>query len=429
MTAMKKIMYPDPRDWPTILARPEQDNAQPAAVAQEVFGDVKKRGDAALRDYTKRFDKADITNFRVQPAEFEAAEKAVDNALKSAIREAAANISAFHRLQLPVPCEWQHPQGGVRCRQEARAIEKVGLYVPGGSAPLFSTVLMLAIPAQLAGCKQVVICTPPDAHGAVHPAILWAAAFCGITEVYKVGGVQAIAAMTFGTESIPRVHKLFGPGNRYVVAAKQLATHYGVAIDMPAGPSEVMVVADETAQPAFVAADLLSQAEHGKDSQALLLTWTPSILPAVEKEVERQLAALPRKDIAEAALAASRFIVLKDADTALAMINEYAPEHLILCVKDYQAMAAKVCNAGSVFLGNYAPESAGDYASGTNHTLPTNAFAKAYSGVNIDAFIKKITFQELTPQGLAHLAPTIMTMAENEQLQAHRNAVAVRLGN
>ncbi|MDR3236647.1 MAG: histidinol dehydrogenase [Prevotellaceae bacterium] len=420
------VFYPEAHDWAAILARPEQHNEEPLTVAREVFEAVKAQGDTALRRYTAQFDKAHITDFLVTPAEFAEAEKLADDSLKAAIRLAAGNITAFHKKQLSAVVEWQNPQG-ITCRQEPRPIEKVGLYVPGGSAPLFSTVLMLAIPARLAGCKEIVLCTPPDAQGTIHPAILWTAAFCGVTKVYKAGGIQAIAAMTFGTESIPKVYKLFGPGNRYVMAAKQLATHYGVAIDMPAGPSEVMVIADETANPSFIAADLLSQAEHGKDSQTLLLTWTPEILPWVEQEIERQLNELPRKDIAKAAMENSRFIVLKDTDTAIAMANEYAPEHLILCINNYRALTEKISNAGSVFLGNYSPESAGDYASGTNHTLPTNAYAKAYSGINMDAFIKKITFQEITREGLEYLAPTLTNMAENEQLQAHSNAVKIRI--
>jgi histidinol dehydrogenase len=423
---METIFYPEAGEWSRILARPECDNEQPLAAAREIFAAVAAQGDEALRRYTRQFDRAAIADFCVRQPEFEAAERHVSAELKAAIRQAAGNIRAFHAAQMPVACVWQHPQG-IKCWQEPHAIEKVGLYVPGGSAPLFSTVLMLAIPARLAGCKEIVICTPPDEHGNIHPAILWTAAECGVGKVYKVGGVQAIAAMTLGTESIPQVYKIFGPGNRYVVAAKQLATHYGAAIDMPAGPSELMIVADHTAKPEFIAADLLSQAEHGSDSQVLLVTWTPDLLPAVERETARQLASLPRRAIAEAALAASRCIVVSDAAAALELANAYAPEHLMLCTAYHAELATQVRNAGSVFLGNYSPESAGDYASGTNHTLPTNTFARAYSGVNMDAFFKKITFQQLSPQGLAHLAPAIIAMSENEQLWAHRQAVQIRM--
>ena len=425
---MKTVYYPDRSTWSEILARPAQDSGLLTQTCEEVFADVRGRGDAAVRDYTRRFDGADISDFRVSEQEFAAAEGAVGAELKDAIKLAAANIEAFHRAQMPRRVEWEDGSG-IRCWQEPRAIEKVGLYVPGGSAPLFSTVLMLAIPARLAGCREVALCTPPDREGRVNPAILWAARFCGIGTVYRIGGIQAIAAMTFGTESVPAVNKLFGPGNSYVTAAKQLAMSYGVAIDMPAGPSEVMVVADGTAVPAFVAADLLSQAEHGPDSQVLLVTWTPEILPAVESELERRLAALPRRAVAADALAGSRIIVVRDRGEALAIANEYAPEHLILSMDNYAGFAAGVVNAGSVFLGNYSPESAGDYASGTNHTLPTAGWARSYSGVNMDAFFKKITFQEITLAGLRRIGPAVMTMAENEQLTAHADAVAVRLKN
>lgn len=425
---MRTICYPERGQWAEILARPVNDPQRLAQTCEEIFAGVRARGDAAVREYTRRFDNADITDFRVSEKEFAAAEAAVGGELKEVIRLAAANIEAFHRAQMPRRVEWSDGCG-VRCWQEARAIGRVGLYVPGGSAPLFSTVLMLAIPARLAGCREVALCTPPDADGYVNPAILWTARLCGVRTVYKIGGAQAVAAMTFGTESVAGVYKIFGPGNSYVTAAKQLATAHGVAVDMPAGPSEVMVVADGSAVPAFVAADLLSQAEHGPDSQVVLVTWTPEILPVIEAEMERQLALLPRRATAGKALANSGAIVVRDRQEALDMANEYAPEHLIISTEDYAGFAEGIANAGSVFLGNYSPESAGDYASGTNHTLPTAGWARAYSGVNMDAFVKKITFQEITRSGLQGLGPAVITMARNEQLAAHANAVAVRLGS
>ena len=425
---MEKIINPAKQDWTNLLARPKFKNDDLVKICKDIFAEIMKDGDKALAKYTWFFDKVKVEKFAVTEDEFLKAEQMVGEDLKEAIREAKRNIEAFHQLQKPEPCEYVNPNG-FRCWQEARGIEKVGLYIPGGSAPLFSTVLMLAVPAQIAGCEEIVLCTPPNRFGNVEPAILWTARLCGVKKVYKVGGVQAIGAMTFGTESVPRVYKIFGPGNQYVTAAKQLACNFGVAIDMPAGPSEVMVVADRSACPAFIAADLLSQAEHGPDSQVILVTPDASILPEVENELVCQLATLPRKEIALRALANSKFIVLKNMEQCMDLVNDYAPEHLILCVEEYRKQAAFVKNAGSVFLGNYSPESAGDYASGTNHTLPTNGYAKAYSGVNIDAFIKKITFQEISQDGLAYLGKTIEIMAENEQLAAHRNAVAVRLKN
>lgn len=423
---MEKIINPCRGEWVGLLARPQLKNEELVKICRNIFAEVEKEGDRALKKYTWFFDQVRIETICVRPEEFEEADRLVSEDLKTAIREARNNIQAFHALQLPEKKEWVNP-AGFRCWQEARAIERVGLYIPGGSAPLFSTVLMLAIPARLAGCREIVLCTPPDRSGKVPPAILWTAALCGVTKVCKVGGVQAIAAMTLGTASVPRVDKIFGPGNQYVMAAKQLAGNYGVAIDMPAGPSEVMVVADETACPAFIAADLLSQAEHGPDSQVVLVTPCPELPELVERELQQQLAALPRKEIAWRALQASRMIVLQDLETCLELVNEYAPEHLILCVADYLKWAERVQNAGSVFLGNYAPESAGDYASGTNHTLPTNGYARASSGVNPDAFVKKITFQEISRSGLESLAPVIMTMAGNEQLEGHVRAVKIRM--
>lgn len=425
---MEKMINPGRQEWAKLLTRPKFKNDDLVKICKDIFAEVMKEGDKALAKYTLCFDKVSLKNIAVTEEEFQKAEQVVCEELKEAIREAKQNIEAFHVLQKPMSCEYIN-SNGFRCWQEARGIEKVGLYVPGGSAPLFSTVLMLAIPARIAGCREIILCTPPNRSGEIEPAILWTARLCGVTQVYKVGGVQAIGAMTFGTETVPQVYKIFGPGNQYVTAAKQLACNFGVAIDMPAGPSEVMVVADRSAKPAFIAADLLSQAEHGPDSQVILVTPDAGILPAVEQELEAQLAVLPRKEIAVKALNNSKFVVLENIDQCMELVNEYAPEHLILCVENYKEQAKRVLNAGSVFLGNYSPESAGDYASGTNHTLPTNGYAKAYSGVNLDAFIKKITFQEITREGLDYLGRTIEVMAENEQLFAHKNAVTVRIAN
>lgn len=423
---MKKVINPEREEWEVLLARPQMRNADLEKICKGVFSEIRKNGDQALRKYTWFFDRVQIDEFAVSEAEFEVAAGLVAEELKQAIKEAKRNIETFHRLQRSGRLEYVHEKG-FRCWQEARGIEKVGLYVPGGSAPLFSTVLMLAVPASIAGCKEIVLCTPPDRSGQVNPVILWTARLCGVSKVYKAGGVQAIGAMIFGTDSIPKVYKIFGPGNQYVTAAKQLASNHGVAIDMPAGPSEVMIVADASARPEFIAADLLAQAEHGPDSQVILLTTEPRILEAVEREAGKQLERLPRREIVLKALQNSRLIALESRAACVEMVNEYAPEHLILCVDDYVGFAGQVMNAGSVFLGNYSPESAGDYASGTNHTLPTNGYAKAYSGINVDAFVKKITFQEMTPEGLQYLAPTIELMAESEQLAAHREAVAIRV--
>lgn len=425
---MEKIINPVRQEWAKLLARPKFNNDDLVKICKDIFAEVMRDGDKALAKYTLRFDRVSLENIAVTEEEFDRAEQTVGEELKEAICEAKRNIEAFHILQKPAPCEYVNSHG-FRCWQEAKGIEKVGLYIPGGSAPLFSTVLMLAVPARIAGCREIILCTPPNRAGAVEPAILWTARLCGVTRVYKVGGVQAIGAMTLGTETIPQVYKIFGPGNQYVTAAKQLACNFGVAIDMPAGPSEVMVVADRSANPAFIAADLLSQAEHGPDSQVVLVTPDAGILLEVEQELEAQLAVLPRKEIAVKALANSKFVVLADIEQCMELVNEYAPEHLILCVEDYREQAKCVVNAGSVFLGNYSPESAGDYASGTNHTLPTNGYAKAYSGVNLDAFIKKITFQEISREGLGYLGRTIEIMAENEQLFAHKNAVTLRITN
>lgn len=423
---MELIEYPPREKWDELCRRPRMDVRGLEKTCREVFSDVEKNGDEALMRYTERFDHVRIENPAVGPDEFARAETLVPVELKKAITAAKANIEAFHKLQMPAVVEYTSP-AGFTCRQEPRPIEKVGLYIPGGSAPLFSTVLMLAVPAAIAGCRETVLCTPPSPDGSVNPAVLWTAALCGVSSVFKAGGIQAVAAMTFGTDSIPAVYKIFGPGNQYVMAAKQLAALSGVAIDMPAGPSEVLVVADGTADARYVAADLLSQAEHGPDSQVVLLATGRGIAEKVGVELERQLALLPRRGTACRALANSRTIVLESVERCIEFSNEYAPEHLILSVEDAEKLCSKVISAGSVFLGNYSPESAGDYASGTNHTLPTSAYARAYSGVNMDSFMKKVTFQNISREGLEALAPAIMAMARAEGLEAHRAAVSVRL--
>jgi histidinol dehydrogenase len=423
---MQVIRYPEKNTWNTLLQRPVFDTRELEATVSAILADVKANGDAALRKYTQQFDKVTLTDIRVTTAEFEAADAILDESLKNAIRQAALNIEAFHRAQVE-SVTMIETMPGVQCWRKPVGIEKVGLYIPGGTAPLFSTILMLAIPARLAGCNEIVLCTPPGKDGLVHPAVLWAAHFTGITQVFKTGGVQAIGAMAYGTESVPKVYKIFGPGNQYVTCAKQLVNSAGTAIDMPAGPSEVAVFADDACVPAFVAADLLSQAEHGADSQVLLVTTSEKVMEEVEKEVATQLALLPRKDLAAKALENSRLILVKDRDEAMDMLNDYAPEHLIMACENDEALATRVINAGSVFLGNYSPESAGDYASGTNHTLPTNGYATAYSGVSVDSFVKKITFQRLTREGLLALAPSIEAMAAAEGLDAHRNAVSIRI--
>lgn len=422
---MNKILYPKREDWAKILERPVNKGEDLEKVCQAVFGEVMRDGDEALRKYTWYFDRVKMRDLEVTEEEFEIAGGEVTRELKEAIGLAKENIERFHEVQLPGVNEYVN-ENGFRCWQEARAIDRVGLYVPGGSAPLFSTVLMLAVPARIAGCQEVVICTPPGQDGRVNPVILWTARLCGVNRVYKIGGIQAIAALTLGTETITRVDKIFGPGNRFVMAAKQMAGRYGVAIDMPAGPSELMIVADETACPRFVAADLLSQAEHGPDSQVVLVTCIEKLVEEVERELWEQLEKLPRKDIAERALSCSKYVVLSNLEECMEMANLYAPEHLMLCVEDYMKWVPEVRNAGSVFLGNYSTESAGDYASGTNHTLPTNGYARVYSGVGIDSFMKKISFQEIRREGLAYLGKTIEIMADNEKLTAHGNAVRVR---
>ena len=423
---MNIIRYPARSEWKNLLSRPTLNTATLRDTVLQVLGDIRAKGDKAVIEYEEKFDKVKLSSLEVTEEEFAEAEKATDSTLKKAICKALENIRKFHASQ---KFEGQKvtTSTGVTCWQKAVAIEKVGLYIPGGTAPLFSTVLMLAAPAKIAGCKEIVLCSPPNREGKINPAILYAAKAAGVSRIFKAGGVQAIGAMAYGTESIPKVYKIFGPGNQYVMAAKQEVSLHDVAIDMPAGPSEVAVLADETANPAYVASDLLSQAEHGVDSQSILITTSEQLINAVQEEVEKQLAVLPRKEITEKSLSHSKLILVNTIDEAIDMSNEYAPEHLIIETKDYMQVAERIVNAGSVFLGPYTPESAGDYASGTNHTLPTNGYAKAYSGVNLDSFMRKITFQEITREGIMNIGPTIETMAANEYLDAHKNAVAVRL--
>jgi len=423
---MQLIKEPARKDWKVLLQRPYVDNRSVVESVQQILNAVKEHGDEAVQSFTKKFDGVDIENFRVTETELASAQHKLSDELKAAIRQAQLNIESFHRSQFS-PVEIIETMPGVQCWRKSIGIEKVGLYVPGGTAPLFSTVLMLGIPAKLAGCSEIILCTPANKQGEVHPAILYSAQLVGIDKVYKLGGAQAIAAMAYGTATIDAVYKIFGPGNQYVTAAKQLVQMQGVAIDMPAGPSEVCVMADESADPSFVAADLLSQAEHGVDSQVLLVSNSDEVVERVEKELAKQLQTLPRKDIAEKALNNSRAIVIKDLKEAIDLVNEYAAEHLIISCKNANDIAEKIKNAGSVFIGNYSPESVGDYASGTNHTLPTNGFAKAFSGVSIDSFVKKITYQKLSQPGLNAIANTVIAMAEAEGLDAHANAVKLRI--
>ncbi len=407
------------------MARPTFDNATLFDTVRTVLNDVKEKGDEAVKAYELKFDKVELSSLAVTEQEIQEAEAIVSQELKDAILLAKGNIQKFHSAQAQeLPKVETMP--GVTCWQKAKAIEKVGLYIPGGTAPLFSTVLMLAIPAQIAGCKEIVLCTPPNKEGKVHPAVLFAAKTAGVNKIFKIGGVQAIASMAYGTQSVPKVYKIFGPGNQYVTAAKQMVSLKEVAIDMPAGPSEVEVLADETANPQFVASDLLSQAEHGVDSQAILVTTSEALADKVMAEVDVQLAQLPRKEIAEKSVANSKIFIVKDMQEAIAISNSYAPEHLIISANGYREIAEQIDNAGSIFLGYYTPESAGDYASGTNHTLPTNGYATAYSGVNLDSFRKKITYQEITKEGLNRIGDAIEIMASNEQLFAHQNAVTLR---
>ncbi len=423
---MKSYTYQDIVSAPSLLARPAMTAANLDAIVGQILQDIRARGDAAVKEYTQRFDKVALDHLEVSPAELAEAETLLDPALKTAIQTAKSNIETFHARQQSQP-EVVETMPGVFCWRKNVGIDKVGLYIPGGTAPLFSTVLMLGVPAKLAGCKEIILCSPPNAAGKIHPAILYAAQVVGVTKIFKAGGVQAIGALAYGTESIPGVYKIFGPGNQYVTAAKQLVSRETVAIDMPAGPSEVLVCADVAADPAFVAADLLAQAEHGVDSQVVLLALNAELLEKILQEVERQVALLPRAEITRKALENSVAVLVNSPAEALTLINDYAPEHLILAMEDAEAFAEQVQNAGSVFIGNYTPESVGDYASGTNHTLPTNGYARAYSGVSLDSFVKKITFQRLTAEGLKNIGPTVEAMAIAEELVAHQRAVSIRL--
>ncbi len=422
---MQIIRNPKRSEWAGMLERPHIDVSALRETVLGVLNDVREGGDEAVKKYEKKFDKVELESLAVSEEEMAEAEALVSGELKNALNAACENIKRFHASQKAV-CPRVETSSGVTCWQKAVPIDKVGLYIPGGTAPLFSTVLMLAVPARIAGCAEIVLCSPPGKDGKLNPAILVAAKVAGVNKIYKIGGVQAIGAMAYGTESVPKVHKIFGPGNQYVMAAKQEVSLHDVAIDMPAGPSEVEVVADDTANPAFVAADLLSQAEHGVDSQVVMVTCSESLLAKVAEEVEKQLAELPRKEIASKALENSKMILVENMDEAVELTNEYAPEHLILAVENYMDVAERIRNAGSVFLGNYSCESAGDYASGTNHTLPTSGYAKAYSGVNLDSFMRKITFQELTADGVRNLGPTVEIMAHCESLDAHCNAMRIR---
>ena len=425
---MKVIKYPAKEEWSEIVKRPHLDVSQLNATVQGVLDDVKNHGDEAVKRYEEKFDHAHLDSLAVTEAEIEEAEKMVSQELKDALHLAHHNIAAFHHSQKFEGVKVETCPG-VTCWQKSVAIEKVGLYIPGGTAPLFSTVLMLATPAKIAGCKEIVLCTPPNKEGKVNPAILMAAKIAGVSRIFKAGGVQAIGAMAYGTESVPKVYKIFGPGNQFVMAAKQQVSLHDVAIDMPAGPSEVCLIADETANPVFAAADLLSQAEHGFDSQVFFITTSEKVLDDVKNEVEAQLEHLPRKEMAQTSLDNSKFILVKTEEEAIDLCNTYAPEHLIIATADYEQLAEKVVNAGSVFLGNYACESAGDYASGTNHTLPTHGYALAYNGVNLDSYNRKITFQHLTEEGIRNIGNAVVTMAENEQLEAHANAMRLRVNS
>ncbi|MBQ1759909.1 MAG: histidinol dehydrogenase [Prevotella sp.] len=423
---MRIIKYPSRDDWKEIIERPRLDVSQLNATVANVLQDIQAKGDEAVKFYEEKFDHVKLSSLVVSAEEMEEAGRLVSQELKDALTLAHGNIARFHESQ-KFEGEKVETCPGVNCWQKSVPIEKVGLYIPGGTAPLFSTVLMLATPAKIAGCKEIVLCTPPNREGKVHPAILMAAQIAGVDKIFKCGGVQAIGAMAYGTESVPKVYKIFGPGNQYVMAAKQQVSLHDVAIDMPAGPSEVCVIADESSNPVFVAADLLSQAEHGTDSQALLITTSEQMLQQVEEETLKQLALLPRKEIAKQSLDNSRFVLVKDYDEAMQLSNAYAPEHLIIATSNWEEMANMVVNAGSVFLGEYACESAGDYASGTNHTLPTHGYALAYNGVNLDSYNRKITFQHLSAEGIRSIGKAVEEMAENEQLHAHKNAMTVRI--
>ena len=423
---MQVIVQPERKEWDELLKRPYVDNRAVLESVQQILNAVRQHGDEALRSFIKKFDGAEPDQLEVDAAEIENAGAALSPELKQSILRAKKNIELFHRAQLDEG-RIIEPMPGIQCWRRAVGIERVGLYIPGGTAPLFSTVLMLAIPARLAGCKEIILCTPCGKEGSIHPAILFAAQVTGVTRIFKIGGAQAIAAMAFGTATVPAVYKIFGPGNQYVTAAKQLVQMQGVARDMPAGPSEVCVLADETANPSYVAADLLSQAEHGADSQVLLVTSNEAVASRVKEEMEIQLNELPRKELAVKALSNSKAVVLSSMDEMISLVNNYAAEHLILSCADADSISEKITNAGSVFIGHYSPESVGDYASGTNHTLPTNGFARAYSGVSVDSFVKKITYQKLSKEGLEAIADTVMNMAEAEGLQGHARAVKIRL--
>ena len=423
---MNIIINPDKAQYATLLARPHRDASDLNSIVAQVLADIRQNGDEAIRRYELKFDKVQLDDLAVSPAEMTEASDLVTPELRNAIQQAHDNIARFHQAQQMSPIRVE-TQPGVECWQQSVAIERVGLYIPGGTAPLFSTVLMLATPAKIAGCDEIILCSPPNREGKLHPAILVAAQIAGVSRIYKVGGVQAIGAMAYGTESVPKVSKIFGPGNQFVMCAKQQVSLGQVAIDMPAGPSEVAIVADETCNPTFVAADLLSQAEHGADSQSILFTDSTQVAQAVSAEVERQLSLLPRKEIAAQAIEHSKIIVLRDIDEAFDICNEYAPEHLILAMDDALSHTSRIINAGSVFLGHYSCESAGDYASGTNHTLPTSGYAKAYSGVNLDSFCRKITFQNLTAEGVRSIGHTVELMAQAESLDAHKQAMTYRI--
>ncbi len=425
---MKKVVIKDKSNWADVLKRPTQTVTEIEDTVNQIFTEVKQEGDHAILRYTEQFDAVKLDALLVSETEIIEANALVSKELKEAIALAKRNIEIFHKAQVTDRVEVETTKG-VRCWQEKRPIQKVGLYIPGGTAPLFSTILMLAVPASIAGCTEIVLCSPPNKAGKLDPAILYTASLCGVTKIIKMGGIQAIAGMTFGTETVPQVYKIFGPGNQYVTVAKQIATKYGVAIDMPAGPSELLIVADDTANPAFVASDLLSQAEHGVDSQVILVSTSKQLIDAVEDEVALQLEKLPRKEIARQAITNSKLIYVENDETALDLINEYGPEHYIVCVANEDFYVEKTLNAGSVFIGNYTPESAGDYATGTNHTLPTNGYAKQYSGVNLDSFMKNMTFQKITAEGIQNIGSAIEVMAEAEGLQAHKNAVTLRLNS
>lgn len=425
---MKVEKYPAKTNWYKLAERPKENQTALFVLVDEIFKEIDLTGDIAVKKYSQQFDKVSLEDFLVSKEKINAAGNQLNNDLKDAIKSAKNNIEKFHLAQVE-KINIVETSKGVKCWRASRPIEKVGIYIPGGTAPLFSTVLMLGIPAKIANCSEILLCSPPDKNGQIHPAILYTAQLVGITKIFAVGGIQAIGALTFGTSSIPKVDKIFGPGNQYVTAAKQLSQNYGVAIDMPAGPSEVLVIADKTCKPDFVAADLLSQAEHGADSQVILLSDSEDIIKKTLKAIDQQIEVLPRKEIALQALKNSKAILLENMNDCIDFSNIYAPEHLILAIENYDDFIPKIVNAGSVFLGNYSCESAGDYASGTNHTLPTNGYARNYSGVSLDSFIKKITFQALTKEGIQNIGPAIELMAEAEQLMAHKNAVSIRLKN